>query len=68
MIAVEAFGRYFQYQRAVALGDFDPSWVQTPEPTAAVALGTIAGWGAAGHGPSRAAAETIEGEAGEMVR
>lgn len=68
VIAVEAFGRYFQYQRAVALGDFDPDWVQPPEPTTPVALGKIAGWGAAGHEASRAAAATIEGEEGEMVR
>ena len=69
VIAVEACGRYFQYQRAAAMGDFDPDWLQTPEPTTPIGLGKIAGWGGAGHEPSRAVAATIEeGEDGEMVR
>lgn len=67
VVAVQAIGAWFQYQRLVNFGEYDEALIQVPSPDDPIALGKIAGWAAAGHEGAQQAAEALPEPARDLV-
>jgi hypothetical protein len=67
VVAVQAIGAWFQYQRLVTFGDFDERLIQIPSSDDPISLGKVAGWAAAGHNGAQRAAEALPEPARKLV-
>jgi hypothetical protein len=59
VVAIQAIGEWFAYQRLVSFGEFEEDAIGIPSSDDPIALGKIAGRAAAGHKGAQCAAEAL---------